>query len=100
VAERARKQADHDRVKLPFAERVGLQLVVVSPDEIDRLERELKRAEQASLKAATVRSKMPAGSSSARVTTANAKWARAAEYRDLIARQLADAREALEVGRG
>jgi hypothetical protein len=37
---------------------------------------------------ADARAALPAGSSRARVTSANARWARAAEERDRIARQL------------
>jgi hypothetical protein len=41
-------------------------------------------------KCAAARSQLMAGSSRARVTTANARWARAAEARDLYARELAE----------
>jgi len=44
--------------------------------------RALARAEDASQRAAAARSALPPGSSRARVTTANARWARAAEHRD------------------
>lgn len=56
--------------------------------EIDRLRRELVKAQAKSLKWAERRHALPAGSSRARVTTANANWARAAEHRDRIADQL------------
>lgn len=39
-------------------------------------------AERKSLKACDARGSLPAGSTRARVTTANANWARAAEQRD------------------
>ncbi len=58
---------------------------------IKQLQRELARAEAKSRLAAEARAGLPAGSSRAKVTTANARWARAAERRDRIARQLADA---------
>lgn len=59
---------------------------------IAQLEREFARAETASLKASEARSRLPAGSSRARVTTANARWARKAEERDRILGELAAAR--------
>jgi hypothetical protein len=49
---------------------------------LKNLRRDLARAEKASLKAAEARSKLPPGSSRACVTTANARWMRAAEHRD------------------
>ena len=66
-------------------------IVEVSP-EIHRLERELAKAQRASTRASERRAALPAGTSRARVTSANARWMRAAEYRDLIAKQLAEAR--------
>lgn len=50
----------------------------------EKLLREFRRAAKASERAAAARSKLPPGSSRARVTTANAKWARAAEFRELL----------------
>lgn len=44
--------------------------------------RELDKAHRRSVKAADARHDLPPGSSRARVTTANARWARAAEARD------------------
>ncbi len=44
----------------------------------------LDRMQAASLKAAEARSNLPPGSSRARVTTANANWARKAEHRDRL----------------
>lgn len=55
---------------------------------VEQLRRDLAAAERRSEKLAEARSKLPPGSSRARVTTANARWARAAEYRDLLRRQL------------
>jgi hypothetical protein len=55
---------------------------------IAQLRRELAAAERKSAKAAEARSSLPPGSSRARVTTANARWARAAEARDLLARRI------------
>lgn len=57
------------------------------------LRRELRRAETASAKACERRASLPPGSSRAKVTTANAKWMRASEHRDRIAKQLAELRE-------
>jgi hypothetical protein len=48
------------------------------------VERELAAAQRASERAAQARAALPAGSSRARVTTANAKWMRAAEHRDRL----------------
>lgn len=56
--------------------------------EVRRLERELARAQKASTRASDARASLPPGSSRARVTTANARWMRAAEHRDRIAAQL------------
>jgi Alpha/beta hydrolase len=61
--------------------------------ELHRLQRELRRATLASQRATEARAALPPGSSRARVTTANARWMRAAEARDRIAAQIA----ALEV---
>lgn len=63
----------------------------MSDDEIEKikkLRRELKVANRASEKAAEARFKLEAGSSRARVTTANARWMRAAEHRDRLLAQL------------
>lgn len=65
---------------------------------IHELEQLLDEAEQRSAKLASVRAALPPGSTRARVTTANAKWARAAEYRDLLRRQLQEAQEAAGQG--
>lgn len=46
------------------------------------LARRLESAERAAIKTAVARAALPAGSSRARVTTANARWTRAAEHRD------------------
>jgi hypothetical protein len=46
--------------------------------EIKALRREMARAEKSSAKASEARYALPAGSSRARVTTANARWMRAA----------------------
>jgi len=48
----------------------------------------LARAAAKSVKASEARAALPPGSSRARVTTANARWARAAEERDRVAAQL------------
>lgn len=61
---------------------------------IRRLERDLAQAQAKSTRAAERRRSLPAGSSRARVTSANAAWMRAAEYRDLCAARLAAAIEA------
>lgn len=58
---------------------------------VDELRRELARAEKASARAAKRRAALPPGSSRTRVTTANANWMRAAEYRELISRKLQEA---------
>lgn len=55
---------------------------------IQRLQRELKAAQAKSDRLCRSRAALPPGSSRARVTTANARWARAAEARDRIAAQL------------
>ena len=57
-------------------------------DRIRQLERELKKAQSASTRAMEARRRLPGGSSRARVTSANARWARAAEHRDRIAADL------------
>jgi hypothetical protein len=51
-------------------------------NEIEHLERRLAEAQEQSLAWAERRRALPPGSSRARVTTANANWARAAEHRD------------------
>lgn len=53
-----------------------------------QLERALKVATRASERACSARAALPPGSSRARVTTANARWMRAAEERDRVQAQL------------
>lgn len=60
-------------------------------DEILAAAKALVAAERASLKAAERRGALPPGSSRARVTTANADWARKAEHRDRLAARLGEA---------
>ena len=60
------------------------------PLEIYALRKELARAEADSARLCERRAAMPPGSSRARVTTLNAKWARVAEYRDLLRARLED----------
>lgn len=48
------------------------------------------RAQEASLRASKARASLPAGSSRAKVTTANARWSSAAEERDRLAADLPD----------
>jgi hypothetical protein len=64
---------------------------------VQELERALKRATLKSAQLAEQRSRMPPGSSRARVTTANAKWSRAAEERERLERELAEARAEVPV---
>ena len=54
-----------------------------------QLRRELARLTKASEKACRARGALPPGSSRARVTTANARWARAAEARDRVQEMVA-----------
>jgi hypothetical protein len=53
------------------------------------LQRALKAASAKSARLCAARAALPAGISRARVTTANARWMRAAEERDRIANELA-----------
>lgn len=53
--------------------------------------RRLDRLDRESARAADARSELPPGSSRKRVTTANARWMRKAEARDLARMQLVDA---------
>lgn len=53
--------------------------------------RALARAEQKSQQLAERRAALPPGSSRARVTSANARWARAAEHRDRCMTAASDA---------
>lgn len=57
---------------------------------LDDLRRALRRVTRDSERAAAARAALPPGSSRARVTTANARWARHAEERDRLAREIAD----------
>ena len=54
------------------------------------LMKELAKEEKASFKASEARRKLNPGSSRARVTTANARWASAAEARDRTLKALND----------
>ncbi len=56
--------------------------------EFRKLERMLAAAQRASDRACARRAALPPGSSRARVTTANARWMRAAEERDRVQRLL------------
>lgn len=58
--------------------------------ELDRLRKELASLEAKSAKLAAARASLPPGSTRARVTTANARWARAAEARETIRRHIAE----------
>jgi hypothetical protein len=62
---------------------------------IAELRRELSRAQKASDRASEARFNLPPGSTRARVTTANARWMRAAEHRDRILKQLEEAESAV-----
>jgi hypothetical protein len=57
--------------------------------EIERLRKLVERATRDSERAAEALTALPAGSSRARVTSANARWTRAAQHHDDIARRLA-----------
>jgi len=63
------------------------------PMTLKKLRRELAKAEAASERASQARAALPPGSTRARVTSANARWASAAEYRDLLRGQLAEAEQ-------
>lgn len=56
--------------------------------EVERLTKLLAKAQAASMKAAMARHDLGPGATRARVTTANARWMRAAEHRDRIQEQL------------
>lgn len=60
-----------------------------------QLRRKLQAAQEKSDKATTARRMLPPGSSRAKVTTANARWSRAAEARDRAQNALDDPIEAL-----
>lgn len=63
-----------------------------------QLERLLQIAEDRAANAAEARQKLPAGTSRARVTSANARWASAAEERDRVRQQLEDYKAARKDG--
>lgn len=52
--------------------------------DIQRAERDLVKAEQASKRACVRRGDLPAGSSRAAITTANARWMVLSEHRDRL----------------
>ncbi len=56
--------------------------------ELKRLRKLLASAEVKSARAAEARRNLAVGSTRARVTSANAKWMRAAEHRDLLQKQV------------
>lgn len=58
--------------------------------DIAKLRRELARLERESAALAEQRAALPPGSSRARVTTINARWARKAEARERVLRQIAN----------
>lgn len=61
-----------------------------------KLERELARLTKKSAHLSETRLRLPAGAPRARVTSANAKWSRAAEARDRVAAELKAVREQIE----
>lgn len=63
-----------------------------------QLERLLQIAEERAAKASEARQSLPAGSSRARVTSANARWSSAAEERDRVWQQLEDYKAARKDG--
>jgi len=63
--------------------------VRASNGDLTVLRRRLSAAQRASEKASARRRSLPVGSSRARVTTANARWMRAAEARDRLAAAVA-----------
>lgn len=63
--------------------------------EVERLRKMLAAAQATSMKWAERRHKLPIGSSRARVTTANANWANAAEARDRAEERLEAAERVL-----
>lgn len=58
--------------------------------ELERYRRLLQQAEKDSLKACKARGDLPIGASRARLTTANARWMRASEYRDRILAKISE----------
>lgn len=63
------------------------------------LARDLEAAELAMLKASSARAALPAGSSRARVTTANARWSTKCEHRDRVEARLVAAGVDMNVAR-
>lgn len=63
------------------------------------LARDLEAAELAMLKASAARAALPAGSSRARVTTANARWSTKCEQRDRVEARLVAAGVDMSVAR-
>jgi len=59
--------------------------------EVKALIREFEQAAMKSMRLCRARSELPAGSTRARITTANARWARAAEERGRLAKLLGEA---------
>lgn len=64
--------------------------VEVTEDEFVQADKVYKAFAKSAARAAEARFKLPAGSTRARVTTANARWARSAEARDARERLLRD----------
>jgi hypothetical protein len=67
----------------------------VTPKLIARYERELVKADALSKKRCDARGALGAGSSRARITSANAAWMSAAEHRDRLAERLERAKAIL-----
>ena len=69
-----------------------------TPDSrLNALRRDLERANAKSIRLCQARADLPPGTSRARVTTANARWARAAEERDRLLRAVEMAEAQLSV---
>jgi hypothetical protein len=75
----------------------AVQLRIARATEIARFAKLYIDAERAVAKTSAARFALPAGSSRARVTTANARWSTACEHRDRIVATLADL--GVELGR-
>jgi hypothetical protein len=62
--------------------------IIAEPTRVRELRKALAKAQAASTKASEARAALPAGSTRARVTSANARWMRCAEERDRIQAEL------------
>lgn len=79
---------------------LGDLVIRTAPYALRELDHEIERAAKAVERTSDARRRLSAGSSRARVTSANARWARACEHHDRLQRLRDELRDAVKECRG